>query len=375
MKKLTTVILVLVLLGAIGYGINQSQQKELDDVENVDITDTSVEDDVEQVDEENEDVKTHFELDLEYEVIREVSVSNAEELMAALNNAQPGDKIILKSGDYVGNKSLSGDSKGFFYSGMDGTEQNPIIIESEDMNNPAVLKGTTTTTGYVLYLTGDYWMVNHLKIENGQKGIMLDNSNHTIIHGVEVYNIGQEAVHFRDGSSHNIIDQSYIHDTGLHTAGYGEGIYVGSDKGKWETFDKSANFNIIQNNILGPNVSAEHIDIKEGTIGTVIKNNTFNGTGITGEHYADSFIDTKGNDALIQNNVFYRNNNAMIVDGIQIRTQLTGWGFRNEFHDNVFHLDTVNVFGINLISGSAKASNNTRHPEGSLYRGNVQIID
>ncbi|MDF2699034.1 MAG: hypothetical protein K0Q49_590 [Haloplasmataceae bacterium] len=304
-----------------------------------------------------------------------VFVNNSAELTNALKKALPGHQIVLKSGEtFVGNKSISGDSRAYFYGFENGTEAFPIILESEDPNNPAILKGLDVTNGYTLYITGDYWKIKNVKVEHGQKGIMLDNSNNTLIYGCEVYNIGHEAIHLRDGSSNNIIDHNNIHDTGLFYAGYGEGIYVGSDKGKWNDFDRNANDNIIKNNTLGPNVAAEHIDIKEGTLGTIIENNTFNGTGISGVHYADSFIDAKGNKAIIRNNVFHQNDNSLIVDAIQVSTQISGWGFQNEVNDNTIYIDSY-AYIVNVFGGSVKAQNNTREPMGNMYKGNVTVLN
>jgi hypothetical protein len=42
------------------------------------------------------------------------------------------------------------------------------------------------------------------------------NSINNLITNVEVYNIGDEGVHFRDGSSYNTLDNSNIHDTGKY---------------------------------------------------------------------------------------------------------------------------------------------------------------
>ena len=51
---------------------------------------------------------------------------------------------------------------------------------------------------------------------------------------------------------------------------------------------------VIRNCIIGPNVRAEGIDIKEGTLNTLVEKNKFDATGISAQNYADSFIDLKG---------------------------------------------------------------------------------
>ncbi|MET9554534.1 hypothetical protein [Streptomyces sp. NPDC006645] len=53
--------------------------------------------------------------------------------------------------------------------------------------------------------------------------------------------------------------------------------------------DASDRIHVLDNRI-GPNVAAEGIDIKEGTNDGVVRGNTFNGTGITGQNSGDSWV-------------------------------------------------------------------------------------
>lgn len=295
--------------------------------------------------------------------VRTVTVDTSAELTNALAAAQPGDRIVLAAG-----VTFSGQ----FKATTSGNASAPITLESANTANKAVLKGYGTGSGYALQITGDYWNIRNVKVTNAQKGIMLDHANHTLLDGVEVYQIGDEGVHFRDGSSHNTLQNSFIHDTGQRQPGYGEGVYVGSDKGKWSTINPAADYNRVVNNTIGPNVTAEHIDIKEGSTGTVVSGNIFDGRGMTGDNYADSFIDVKGNDVTISSNVGYRNGNGVIVDAFQVHQQVSGWGFNADFNGNTLYLDNSSCYVVNAASGTtARAHNNTRSPQGNMYRGNV----
>ncbi|MEK8127171.1 right-handed parallel beta-helix repeat-containing protein [Paenibacillus filicis] len=294
---------------------------------------------------------------------RTITCSNVTCLKNALSDAQPGDDIVLASGVTFNGK---------FVAAANGTSGNKIKLRSASAGNRATLDGGGTGSGYALHITGDNWEVKDLKVTNAQKGIMLDHSNNTVIDNAEVYNVGQEAVHFRDGSSNNTIKNSSIHDTGLVDPGFGEGVYVGSDKGKWGTYAKEANNNRITNVTFGPNVRAEHVDIKEGTTGTIVEYSTFNGTGISGANYADSFIDIKGNNVIIRNNTGNRNNNSNIVDAFQVHQQVAGWGLNAQILNNTLNLNTAAPYIVNASSGtSATASGNTRTPSGNMYKGNV----
>jgi hypothetical protein len=81
-------------------------------------------------------------------------------------------------------------------------------------------------------------------------------------------------------------------------------VYVGSDEAA--SCNHTVKNNLILNTTIGPNVTAEHIDIKEGADGTLVQNCTFNGTGINGANSADSFIDIKGVNSKIYNNTGFR---------------------------------------------------------------------
>ncbi|HYO57072.1 right-handed parallel beta-helix repeat-containing protein, partial [Archangium sp.] len=292
---------------------------------------------------------------------RTVNCSTASCLTSALSGAQPGDMIVLASGTYTGN----------FTASVNGTSSSPIIIQSASSASKAILNGGGTGSGYALYITGDYVQVKDLKITNAKKGIMLDNARYGLIDGTEIYNIGEEGVHYRDGSSNNTIQNSSVHDTGTVTADYGEGVYVGSDVGKWGTYNAAANNNKISNVTIGPNVRAESVDIKEGTTGTIVENCTFNGTGISGANFSDSFMDVKGNNSIIRNNTLNRNGNPVIVDAFQVHERSTGWGFDNDFYNNTVNLDNSTPYVVTVDGGSARVCGNTRSPSGNMYAGNV----
>ncbi|MFI2856553.1 right-handed parallel beta-helix repeat-containing protein [Paenibacillus sp. JSM ZJ436] len=292
-----------------------------------------------------------------------VTCSTASCLTSALANAQPGDVITLAAGvTFTGN----------FVAAKNGTASAKITIKGASSTNKPIINGGTTSSGYALYITGDHYDIRNVKVTNAKKGIMLDHANHTWIEYVDVYSIGEEGVHYRDGSSNNTIKNSTVSDTGKLNPEYGEGVYVGSDVGKWGSYIKETNNNRISSVTFGPNVRAEHVDIKEGSSGTTVENCTFNGTGIAGANYADSFIDVKGNNDVIKNNVGYRNGNSKIVDAFQVHERVSGWGQNASFTGNTLYLDNATPYVVNADTGAtATASNNTRSPSGNMYKGSV----
>ena len=91
-------------------------------------------------------------------------------------------------------------------------------------------------------------------------------------------------------------------------------------------YGHECHYNTIKNCKLGPNVAAEHVDIKEYTIGTTVENCTFDGTGMSGENSAKSFINIKGNDCVIRNNIGYRNGCTAIQRAFEQNDVVEGWG-------------------------------------------------
>lgn len=251
-----------------------------------------------------------------------VVVSTASELSIALSKARSGDTIALADGVYTGK----------FTAAISGTAQAPITIVG---SRAAVLTSGRISGGYGLHVTGSYWVISGLSVARSGKGIVLDGSQHTRISGVDVGNIGDEGVHFRHNSSDSSIDGSTIHDTGLKSPGFGEGIYIGSAHSNWATImgssttpDRTDRVIVSGNHLV--NTAAEGVDVKEGTTGGTLRSNIFTNAGYSGVNSADSWVDIKGNDYLIQGN----GGSAAKVDAFQVHRALPGWGLNNRFLDN-----------------------------------------
>ncbi len=259
---------------------------------------------------------------------RTVNVATASQLTTALQTAQPGDTINVAAGTYAGN----------FVATVSGTSTCHIILTGP---STTILDSGNNTTGYVFHLQANYWELRGFTVRNAQKGIVLDGANNNLIDGVTVKDIGDEGVHFRAFSSNNTIQNSTVTNTGLFDPGFGEGIYVGSANSNWDVCcngqPDTSNNNKVLNNHLGPNIRAEPIDIKEGTTGGTIDGNYLDATGISGQNFADSWIDVKGNGYTISNSTGVNpNNNSCpnFCDGIQIHQALSGWGNNNTFKLN-----------------------------------------
>jgi hypothetical protein len=279
---------------------------------------------------------------------RVVAVRNSTELAAALANAQPGDEIRMANGTYAGKFVIT----------RSGTAAQPITLTG---SRSAVINGQGTSNGRTVQLQANNWRLTGFTITNGQKGIMALGAHNTVIDGVRVHRIGDEAIHFRDNSTDNTVQNSEISDTGLREPGFGEGLYFGQARSNWvnEQPDRSDRNKAI-NNRIGPNVRAEHLDLKEGTTGGEVRGNVFDGTGMSGANFSDSWIDAKGNGYRIVGN----RGSVSRLDGFQTHIILAGWG-----RDNVFSGNTADVrasgFGFSIQrdggtpAGNVVCTNNT----------------
>lgn len=274
--------------------------------------------------------------------LRTVHVSSADQLRSALAGARPGDLIVLADGTYSGK----------FVGRTPATSGAPITVRG---SRNAVLDGGSVGSGYVFHLdNGDHWRLEGFTVQDGQKGVMLDRTTGAVIANLMVRDIGQEGIHLRNFSTDNFVAGNTVSGTGRKSAGFGEGIYIGTAKSNWSRFsggqpDRSDRNQIIGNTVAG--TTAENIDIKEATTGGVVRGNHFDGGSISGANSADSWVDVKGNGWLIQGNTGVNSPK----DGIQTHVLLDGWGTGNTITGNT--LD-VRGPGYGVAIDKANATNN-----------------
>jgi hypothetical protein len=277
---------------------------------------------------------------------RIVNVTTATQLQTALTNALPGDDIVIAAGTYSGKFTIS--KNGAVNHRIKLTGKNNVIFDAQNYNS-----------GYALYVTASYWDIANINITNGLKGIMTDSASYNNYIGIKVYDIGEEGIHLRKYSKHNVISNCNVYNTGLKTADFGEGIYIGSAKSNWATYSNGiedrCDSNTVFHCMIGPDCKAECTDIKEGTTGGLIKENYFDATGISGANSADSWIDVKGNSYSIENNNGYNPIGSVLTDGFQVHCASAGWGNDNQFKNNFC---TVNASGyaINVILTSSQGT-------------------
>jgi len=308
-------------------------------------------------------------------------------IIQQLNSAQPGDRISILPGTYVGVKTATNYNRaGWFSTSRSGTAAAPITLQAADPTNPPVLCGNSNSDAYVFHMVGaNYWKVLNIVFRTGAKGVILDQSNNNFLQGIEVYDVGDEGVHFRDASSYNVIADSRVHDTGVGSPGFGEGIYIGSAEGTVypgtvQQINQACHFNRVTRCELGPNVRAEAVDIKERTRGTLVENCILRTQGLSGVNSADSSINVKGNDVLVRDNqIFGENSPPELLYVFKLYPVFAAGlasGQNATFANNIAVLGArTDVYVLYVQNGLVgKVTNNVRDLPGKMYSGVTQDI-
>jgi hypothetical protein len=272
------------------------------------------------------------------------TVTTAESLAAALAGASPGDVIGLADGVY----------RGAFVASVSGSSQQPIFLCG---GRGAVLENEGPKSGYVVHLKqASHWRLVGFSVRQGQKGVMADGTVGSVIQGLSVTDIGDEAIHLRSFSTDNVVSGNVVSRTGLRREKFGEGVYIGTAVSNWCTISNCRPDRSDRNVVVGnrfESTTAEAVDIKEGTTGGLVRDNEFDGSALTG---ADSWVDVKGTAWLVQDNT----GSHSPRDGFQTHEILEGWGARNQFRGN---RATVNGpgygFALTPVAGNTVACDNS----------------
>jgi hypothetical protein len=300
---------------------------------------------------------------LYYPVTRTVNVATSTQLAAALLNAQPGDLILLADGTYTGP----------FIATVSGTASERITLCGS--RNAVIQTGSTSTLGFALSIRASYWTVKGFTVTAAQQGVAVEGGTRNEIVGLAVHGTGQEAIKLYKVSTYNTVRENHIYDTGLWNAEWGEGVYVGSYHGHWPQNSggnpDASDHNQVLDNQFGPDVRAEHIDVKEGTTGGLIQGNHFDGRGmVRSQTWVDSWVEIKGNGWTVTGNT----GAVSLRDGFQSYEALSGWGYNNTFASNVADVQNTGYgFRVDNALGHVVRCSNQVTNAGSGY-ANVACV-
>ncbi len=299
---------------------------------------------------------------------RVVAVNSATALKSALSSARAGDFIVLADGKYTGR----------FEAAKVGTAERPITLCG---SKAAELNGGSLSGGYGLYLNrARYWVFRGFRVTNAMKGIMLDGAYDNVLDGLTVHDIRDEVIHLRRHSSDNVLQNNHLYRGGRGSHN-GEGIYLGSAQSNWGSYtggkpDRVSNNKILDN--LIEDMTAEGIELKEGTRSNLIEGNTIRRAGrqvsSSGGVGSGASIATRGGSSTFSNNAISGCSGSCPDNGIQVYSGgQSGDGDNNTFRDNIvdvnskgygFHMHSSqsgNVLSCsNKVTDAARGMSNTK---------------
>ena len=268
--------------------------------------------------------------------VKTVEVSTVEELVKALGKARAGQVIAIAPGVYDFSEY---EKKSEFTLESSGTKSSPITLTAQDPDNQPILKAPSIKDNFIMHIKGDYWVIENIKITCGTSAMVLDNASFNIIRNVEIYSIGSGAVLIRYGSSNNLFQNCFIHDTGIYRPLFGNAIGIGVlHQEKTTASEHIAEKNIIDGCVFR-NIATLPIEIREYANGNEVVNSVFYGDGINGKSGANYFISISGSDNYIHNNVAYRSENKNIVAAFETKKVFEDTGDGNIFENNVLFMN------------------------------------
>ena len=246
-------------------------------------------------------------------------VSNAGELMAAVDRARPGTVIHLMPGIYRDQINMH----------AKGTVDDPIWVCGP--RDAVINVGSIQDNHGIQIKNSSNLVIAGMTVTNSLKGISVIHSTNVTIADTRVDNIGYEGIHVRAFTTDSTVVGNTISRTGQRDAPFGEGIYIGTSENNWcaQTDcrpDRTDRIRVLNNTISA--TSAQPIEVKEGTSDGLIRGNVIDGAN--GMRSAQEWVKVKGNDWTIVGN---KGSNSAL-HGFAVNGSVAGWGLRNTFADN-----------------------------------------
>jgi hypothetical protein len=181
--------------------------------------------------------------------LRLVNVDNVAALRTALNNALPGDLILIAAGAY--------NFTGLIEVGISGTVSDLITICGP---RTAIFNGGGAA-GTWFDITASYVRLRGFRITQTAKGIHHVSGSHNIYEYIEADHVNTEAVMIQgDGTTDIELGYLDIHDTGLGAGMelFGEGVYLGKSDGSHDVSD------LLIHHLTVRNTTTEGVEFKRG---------------------------------------------------------------------------------------------------------------
>lgn len=192
------------------------------------------------------------------------NITYFNEIDKAITATEPGDVICLSAGVYPS----------FKIKNVSGKSDLPITIRPVKENTVAIEKTNSSSAG--IFIDNSHHIeISGLSVTGGLYGVNIIGSSDITLSNNIIHSVGQEGIQIKsrlgnDTSNINVIN-NFIHDTGLRTPQYGEGIYIGNMEPNSGTVQ-----NIYIHKNTFSNINNEAIDIKPNASPVHVIGNVFN---------------------------------------------------------------------------------------------------
>jgi hypothetical protein len=199
-------------------------------------------------------------------------ITPQDDIRAAVAALEPGDELLLGSGEYALDAR--------FNVRVVGQPGSPIVIRAKP-GEDVLIRMTTASQNVIEVQDSEYLVLRNLRFRGGSHGIRLISSNYITIENCEIFETGDVGISANvSGSTYRglVIRRNHIH----HTGGTGEGMYLGCNSDGCRVLDSLIEFNHVHHT-NGPNVSqGDGIELKEGSAGNFIRHNVIHDTNYPG---------------------------------------------------------------------------------------------
>ncbi len=288
------------------------------------------------------------------------ATQNGALLKAAIQALQPGDRLEIGPGTY----SVAS----FFSIDLAGTAAQPIWIGARTDARPVITRPDNAQNTINVGSSGParYLSIEGLEITGGDIALRLHDARHVRIDDCEIHHCAQNAV---AANSHDTSYLTFTRNEIHHTAGYGEGLYLGANGSQFVTHHTV----VARNHVHHTGGSqGDGIELKQGSWGNLIAENRV--------HNADYpcilVYGTDGNPPnVIERNVCYGSrDNVMQVQGealVRNNLLVNGVvGFASSDHQGQTR-DLVFVHNTIVNSGRATNLSSWNGRPGMVFANNV----
>jgi uncharacterized protein (TIGR03382 family) len=280
-----------------------------------------------------------------------------------LSSLKAGDEAVFSPGTYVltGRLALT----------LPGTATQPITLRGQP---GAIVRRNDANQNLIDFERATFVTLSGLEFAGGSRGLRFMAGNDVTVRDCEVHDTDSSAITTND-SGQTYARFHFLHNQVHHTAGTGEGFYLGCNNDGCRLQDSEVVNNWVHHT-NGPNVMVGFgtaIQLKEGGSGNVLADNVVHDTGApcvlvdsAAGHGAANVVERNllfncgdhgvqaSQDAIIRNNIILK----VAIDGIAVQPHQAGLPQNVTIVNNTIVVPTGNAISVRSPSGSVVVGNN-----------------